>query len=145
MNERFGEVVTWLAGETLVSRATSSFITHDRRFLAVWQEIVVKFYLPPQLCKISRMASKSARSVFDFLRLTRSWLRIVAASGVNFSKSVAAGAKFCFFSESFASISSRSARSVSSCDHSSTNSCLSKASSVLELLKSVCNPIFRVA
>jgi hypothetical protein len=40
------------------------------------------------------MAAKSARSVFDFLRLTRSWLKIVAASGVNFSKSVAAGAKF---------------------------------------------------
>jgi len=69
MRQRFGEVVTWLAVETLVSRATSSLITHDRRFLAVWQEIVVKFYLPPQLCKISRMASKSAKSVFDFLRL----------------------------------------------------------------------------
>jgi hypothetical protein len=39
---------------------------------------------------------------------------------------------------------SRSARSVSSCDRSSTNSCLSEAS-VLELPKSVCNPIFRVA
>jgi hypothetical protein len=32
------------------------------------------------------MASKSAKSVFDFLRLVRSWLRIVAASGVNFAK-----------------------------------------------------------
>src|SRR4028119_166762 len=41
-----------------------------------------------EFSKISRMASKSAKSVFDFLRLTRSWLRIVAASGVNFSKSV---------------------------------------------------------
>jgi hypothetical protein len=28
--------------------------------------------------------------------LRASWLRIVAASGINFSKSVAAGAKFCF-------------------------------------------------
>jgi hypothetical protein len=55
--------------ETLVSRATSSLITHDRRFLAVWQEIVVKFYLPPQPCKSSKIASKSAKSVFDFLRL----------------------------------------------------------------------------
>jgi hypothetical protein len=42
------------------------------------------------------MASKSAKSVFDFLRLARSWLRIVAASGVNFSETVAAGAEFCF-------------------------------------------------
>ena len=116
-----------------------------------------------------------------------SWLRIVAASGVNFSKSVAAGTEFCFSSESLASISSQSARSVSSCDRistliaiapnfsffpepmqffpssqevlhgsksarsvlscvrSSTNSCLSEAFSVLELPKSVCNPIFRVA
>jgi hypothetical protein len=32
------------------------------------------------------MASKSARSVFDFLRLAQSWLRIVAASGINFQK-----------------------------------------------------------
>jgi hypothetical protein len=47
----------------------SSLITHDRRFLAVWQEIVVKFYLPPQPCRNSKIASKSAKSVFDFLRL----------------------------------------------------------------------------
>jgi hypothetical protein len=47
------------------------------------------------------MAAKSARSVFDFLRLARSWLRIVAASGVNFSESVAAGAEFCFSEREF--------------------------------------------
>jgi hypothetical protein len=55
--------------------------------------------LSPQLSKISRMASKSARSVFDFLRLARSWLRIVAASGVNLLESVATEAEFCFSSE----------------------------------------------
>src|SRR4028118_386184 len=48
----------------------------------------------PQLFKISKMASKSAKSVFDFLRLVRSWLRIVAASGVNLPESVATGAGF---------------------------------------------------
>jgi hypothetical protein len=58
----------------------SSSITHDRRFLAVWQEIVVKFYLPPQPCRNSKIASKSAKSVFDFLRLARSWLKILAMS-----------------------------------------------------------------
>jgi hypothetical protein len=51
------------------SRIKSSSITNDRRFLAVWQEIVVKFYLPPQPCKNSKIASKSAKSVFDFLGL----------------------------------------------------------------------------
>jgi hypothetical protein len=81
----------------------------------------------------------------DFLRLALSWLRMVAASGANFSKSVAAGEEFFFSSESFAPIFFRSVRSVSSCDQSSTNSCLSEAFSVLELPKPVCNPIFRVA
>jgi hypothetical protein len=38
----------------------------------------------------------SASDTGDFLRLAASWLRIVAASGVNFSESVAAGAEFCF-------------------------------------------------
>jgi hypothetical protein len=47
------------------------------------------------------MASKSAKSVFDFLRLARNWLRIVAASGVNFSETVAAGAEFCFSGREF--------------------------------------------
>jgi hypothetical protein len=47
------------------------------------------------------MASKSAKSVFDFLRLARSWLRIVAASGVNFSETVVAGAEFCFSERDF--------------------------------------------
>jgi hypothetical protein len=47
------------------------------------------------------MASKSAKSVFDFLRLVRSWLRIVAASGVNLLESVAAGAGFCFSGREF--------------------------------------------
>jgi hypothetical protein len=37
---------------------------------------------------------------------------MVAALGVNFSPSLAAGAEFCFSSESFASIFSQSARSV---------------------------------
>src|SRR4028118_1230628 len=46
--------------------------------------------LSPQLSKISKMVSKSAKSVFDFLRLARSWLRIVAASGVNFWECAAA-------------------------------------------------------
>jgi hypothetical protein len=47
------------------------------------------------------MASKSAKSVFDFLRLARSWLRAVAASGANFSESVAAGTEFCFSGREF--------------------------------------------
>jgi hypothetical protein len=60
------------------------------------------------------MASKSAKSVFDFfLCLARNGLRIVAASGVDLLENLAAGAEFCFGSESSASISSRSAHSVS--------------------------------
>jgi hypothetical protein len=61
--------VTWLAVVRWSVAHQSSLITHDRRFLAVWQEIVVKFYLPPQPCRSSKIASKSAKSVFDFLRL----------------------------------------------------------------------------
>ena len=67
--KQFGEVVTWLAVVRWSVAHQSSLITHDRRFLAVWQEIVVKFYLPPQPCRSSKIASKSAKSVFDFLRL----------------------------------------------------------------------------
>jgi hypothetical protein len=62
----------------------------------------------------------SASDTGDFLRLARSWLRMVAVSNVDFSESVAAGAEFCFSSESSASICLRSARSVSSCDQTST-------------------------
>jgi hypothetical protein len=91
------------------------------------------------------MASKSAKSVCDFLRLARSWLRIVAASDVDFLESLAVEAKFCFSSQSSALISFRSARSVLSWDGSLTNSCLSETFAVLELPKSVCNRIFRVA
>jgi hypothetical protein len=36
----------------------------------------------------------SASDTGDFLRLVRSWLKIVAASGSNFSQSVAARAEF---------------------------------------------------
>jgi hypothetical protein len=86
----------------------------------------------------------SASDTGDFLRLAQIWLRSVAASGANFSESVAVRAEFFFSSEVPPPILSREARSVSSCDRSSTNSCLSEAS-VLELPKSVCNPIFRVA
>jgi hypothetical protein len=68
------------------------------------------------------------------------------------STPIAIGANFSFFPEpmQFFLLSqkvlhrSRSAHSVSSCDRSSTNSCLREAS-VLKLPKSVCNPIFRVA
>jgi len=91
---------------------------------------------------ISKIASMSASDTGDFLRLARSWLRSVAASGANFSESVAAGAKFCFSSESSASISSRSARSVSSCDRSCTNSWLSFSLSVSEFPNSLCNRWF---
>jgi hypothetical protein len=38
----------------------------------------------------------SASDTGDSLRLVRSWLRIVIASGVNFLGSVATGAEFCF-------------------------------------------------
>jgi hypothetical protein len=38
----------------------------------------------------------------DFLCLARTWLRIMAASGVNFLGTVAAGAKSCFSSQSSA-------------------------------------------
>ena len=72
--------MTWLAVVRWSVAHQSSLITHDRRFLAVWQEIVVKFYLPPQPCRSSKIASKSAKSVFDFLRLARSWLKILAMS-----------------------------------------------------------------
>jgi hypothetical protein len=50
---------------------------------------------------ISKIASMSASDTGDFLRLARSWLKIVVASGVNFSKSVAAGAEFCFSGREF--------------------------------------------
>ena len=63
----------------------------------------------------------------------------MAASGVNFSESVAAVAEICFNSENFVSISSRSARSVSSCDRNSCTSCLSDSFSLSELPNSVCN------
>jgi hypothetical protein len=43
----------------------------------------------------------SASDTGDFLRLARSWLRIVAASGVNFWESLAAGAEFCFSGREF--------------------------------------------
>jgi hypothetical protein len=43
----------------------------------------------------------SASDTGDFLCLAQSWLRIVAASDVNFSGSVAAGAKFCFSEREF--------------------------------------------
>jgi hypothetical protein len=48
------------------------------------------------------MVSKSATSIFDFLRLAQSWLKIVAASGLNFLGSVAVGAESCFSSQSSA-------------------------------------------
>ena len=170
--------------QTLVSRA-AAFLSYLRlQHFRSLSRVVCKF-LSPQLCKISKKSSSSAKSAFDFLRLAGELAEIVAASGVNFLETVAAGAEFCFSSESSASISersarqfqvvietphrsrsalifyfsepmqfsllsqkvlyrSRSARSVSSCDRSSTNSCLSEAL-VLELPKSVCNPIFRVA
>ena len=64
---------------------------------------------------------------------------MVAASGVNFSESVAAGAEFCFSSENSAYISSRSACSVSSCDHSSCTSCLKNSFSLSELPNSMGN------
>jgi hypothetical protein len=51
------------------------------------------------------MSSSSAKSAFDFLRLAGELAEIVAASGVNFLETVAAGAEFCFSSESSASIS----------------------------------------
>jgi hypothetical protein len=51
----------------------------------------------------------SANDTGDFLRLARSWLRIVVGSSVNFSGNVAAGAEFCFSLESSASIFSRTA------------------------------------
>jgi hypothetical protein len=44
------------------------------------------------------------------LRLAGELAEIVAASGVNFLETVAAGAEFCFSSESSASISEREAR-----------------------------------
>jgi hypothetical protein len=43
----------------------------------------------------------SASDTGDSLRLVRSWLKIVAASRVNFLESVAAGAKFCFSEQKF--------------------------------------------
>jgi hypothetical protein len=57
--------------------------------------------LSPQLSKVSKIASKYANLVFDFLRLARSWLKIVAASGANFLGTVAAKAKFCFSNQKF--------------------------------------------
>jgi len=114
--------VTWLALAVLVSRASVFLITYICSIAAILSRNSCKV-LSPQLSKISKMASKSARSVFDFLRLARSWLSIVAASAVNFSESLAAGTEFCFSSESSALISSRSACSVSSCDRSSCTSC----------------------
>ena len=92
----------------------SSLITHDRSISATLSRCRCKV-LSPQLSKISRMASKSARSVFDFLRLAQSWLRIVAASGVNFSKLWQPKQNFVLASESSASIFSCEERSISNC------------------------------
>lgn len=58
------------------------------------------------------MAAKFPRSIFDFLRLAPSWLRIVAASGANFSESVAVGAEFSLSEDLSAPIFSRSTRSL---------------------------------
>jgi hypothetical protein len=150
--------VTWLAASTLVSRATNlpqlPTIAGSWRFC---QPAIVKI-LPRKAPEstgvypqspwdvssqdssiISKIASMSASDTGDFLRLARSWLRVVAASGANFSESVAAGAEFCLSSESFASISSRSARSVSSCDQTSTNSCSSDSFSLAQLPNCICN------
>jgi len=60
------------------------------------------------------MSPRQIKSHCTFLRLARSWLRIVAASGVNFSETVAARTKFCFSSESSTSIFWWSSRSLSS-------------------------------
>jgi hypothetical protein len=75
VNERFGEVVTWLAVQTLVSRA-AVFLSYLRlQHFRSLSRVVCKF-LSPQLCKISKMSSSSAKSAFDFLRLRASWLRL---------------------------------------------------------------------
>ena len=87
--KRFGEVVTCSVLIAPGSRA-AAFLSYLRlqHFRSLSRD-GCKF-LSPQLCKISKMVSKSAKSVFDFLRLARSWLRIVAASGVNFWECAAA-------------------------------------------------------
>src|SRR4028118_397125 len=64
-------------------------VTYDRRFPAILSSDGCKV-LSPQLSKISKIASISASDTGDFLRLARSWLRIVAGSGVNFSERLAA-------------------------------------------------------
>ena len=63
--------------------------------------------------RISKIFSTSASVALDFLRLVRSWLRIVAASGVNFWECSAARAEFWLSEDRFPLISFRSARSVS--------------------------------
>jgi hypothetical protein len=92
--------VTWLALPVLVSRASVFLITYDCSIAAILSRNGCKV-LSPQLSKISKMVSKSVKQVFDFLRLARSWLRIVAAPGVNFSESLAAETKFCFSGREF--------------------------------------------
>ena len=67
--------------------------------------------LSRQLSKISRMASRSAKSVFDFFRLDFSWFNNSAASG----KSLLAAAEFFLRSESSASIFFRSSLSFANC------------------------------
>ncbi len=98
-----GQTVKDLA--TRRSRHYSAAKTKKYKFAQALKKYAEKCWickvLSPQLCKISRMASKSAKSVFDFLRLTRSWLKILAASGVNFAETVATGAEFCFSEREF--------------------------------------------
>ena len=89
-----------------------------------------------------KIASMSASDTGDFFRLARSLLRIVAASGVNLPESVATGTEFCFFSESWASISSRSARYVSICSRTDANSWLRVSTLTSELPSSICSSWF---
>src|SRR4028118_1042021 len=140
--KQFGEVVTCSVLSAPFSRA-SIFLNYPRSQIPSDLARDSCKVLSPQLSKISRMASKSARSIFDFLRLAGELAENCGHVGVNFSEAVAAGAEFCVSSKSSASVSSRSALSVSSGDRSSTNCCLSEAFSVLKLPKSVCNPIFQ--
>jgi hypothetical protein len=81
------------------------------------------------------MASKSAKSVFDFLRLARNWLRILVAS--RNSTPIAIGAKFV--------ISSREAGSRNSTPIAIGALCskLQSLSSLTKLPNVVCNRLWK--
>src|SRR4028119_1842817 len=114
MRQRFGEVVTWLAVVRWSVAHQSSLLLTIAVSQPLCQGVAVKFCCL-SFAKFLEWLPSPPSQFLIFCAWRASWLRIVATSGVNFSETVAAGAKFVLASESSASIFSREARSISNC------------------------------